>query len=549
MNRIGCLTMHADAHPSPRARGFSLGLWLLLTLGLTVPARAQAPSSTAPLSLTLDEAVQVALVSNHALRLARLEVQNADAQVREAWGQVLPQVDVSSSYTRNLEAANPFAGSDAGGLFGSLGFIDWLAFNETARTDADPSTDPIDFGEFQERQLDGLREAGISVGGNENPFFVPNQFVGTLSVSQALYNSSAFAAITGAERLKEINRQGVNRQEQLIVDQVRTAYLQAVLADEQARTVDQSVVRTEVTLREVSLQVRQGIAPKFQRLTAEVQLANLQTQLVQAQNAAVSAVDNLKRTLGIPAEQVIRLEDTLQLDTTGDYLTTSVTDAVQVALERRPDLRQAALAVQLREVDRRLTRAQYLPSVSAFANMSYIGNVPDSRTFTISDPDDPFSFSRGSNSFFSSSYWNPSVGVGLQLSWNLFNGFQTTARMQQRQIAIDRARVEEDQLLQSIQLEVAQALRDLEAARQQVAAQEVNVERAELNYEYASARLREGVAGPLVEREASDLLDQSRVNYLQAAFDYLRARSALETAIGLPPFDDSQRSTLRMTTR
>ncbi|MEM1126088.1 MAG: TolC family protein [Bacteroidota bacterium] len=541
--------MHADAHPSPRARGFSLGLWLLLTLGLTVPARAQAPSSTAPLTLTLDEAVQVALVSNHALRLARLEVQNADAQVREAWGQVLPQVDVSSSYTRNLEAANPFAGSDAGGLFGSLGFIDWLAFNETARTDADPSTDPIDFGEFQERQLDGLREAGISVGGNENPFFVPNQFVGTLSVSQALYNSSAFAAITGAERLKEINRQGVNRQEQLIVDQVRTAYLQAVLADEQARTVDQSVVRTEVTLREVSLQVRQGIAPKFQRLTAEVQLANLQTQLVQAQNAAVSAVDNLKRTLGIPAEQVIRLEDTLQLDTTGDYLTTSVTDAVQVALERRPDLRQAALAVQLREVDRRLTRAQYLPSVSAFANMSYIGNVPDSRTFTISDPDDPFSFSRGSNSFFSSSYWNPSVGVGLQLSWNLFNGFQTTARMQQRQIAIDRARVEEDQLLQSIQLEVAQALRDLEAARQQVAAQEVNVERAELNYEYASARLREGVAGPLVEREASDLLDQSRVNYLQAAFDYLRARSALETAIGLPPFDDSQRSTLRMTTR
>ncbi|MEM9665869.1 MAG: TolC family protein [Bacteroidota bacterium] len=541
--------MHADAHPSPRARGFSLGLWLLLTLGLTVPARAQAPSSTAPLTLTLDEAVQVALVSNHALRLARLEVQNADAQVREAWGQVLPQVDLSSSYTRNLEAANPFAGSDAGGLFGSLGFIDWLAFNETARTDADPSTGPIDFGEFQERQLDGLREAGISVGGNENPFFVPNQFVGTLSVSQALYNSSAFAAITGAERLKEINRQGVNRQEQLIVDQVRTAYLQAVLADEQARTVDQSVVRTEVTLREVSLQVRQGIAPKFQRLTAEVQLANLQTQLVQAQNAAVSAVDNLKRTLGIPAEQVIRLEDTLQLDTTGDYLTTSVTDAVQVALERRPDLRQAALAVQLREVDRRLTRAQYLPSVSAFANMSYIGNVPDSRTFTISDPDDPFSFSRGSNSFFSSSYWNPSVGVGLQLSWNLFNGFQTTARMQQRQIAIDRARVEEDQLLQSIQLEVAQALRDLEAARQQVAAQEVNVERAELNYEYASARLREGVAGPLVEREASDLLDQSRVNYLQAAFDYLRARSALETAIGLPPFDDSQRSTLRMTTR
>ena len=58
------------------------------------------------------------------------------------------------------------------------------------------------------------------------------------------------------------------------------------------------------------------------------------------------------------------------------------------------------------------------------------------------------------------------------------------------------------------------------------------MERAELSYEYASARLREGVASPLDEREASELLDQSRLSYLQAVFDYNVALSRLETATG-----------------
>ena len=62
--------------------------------------------------------------------------------------------------------------------------------------------------------------------------------------------------------------------------------------------------------------------------------------------------------------------------------------------------------------------------------------------------------------------------------------------------------------------------------------QEKNVERAELNFEYAEARLKEGVATPLEVREASNQLDQSRLGHLQAVHDYLVAQSAYETSIG-----------------
>ena len=90
------------------------------------------------------------------------------------------------------------------------------------------------------------------------------------------------------------------------------------------------------------------------------------------------------------------------------------------------------------------------------------------------------------------------------------------------------------QLSQGVRMEVAAAMRALATAREQMASQGRNVENAELNYTFASRRLAEGVATPLEERDASDQLDQSRINYLQAAHDYLVARSAYETAVGVP---------------
>jgi outer membrane protein TolC len=520
----------------------SLFVSLLVAGLLTGPRVAQAqdvyrpvPGGGAqPITLTLEEAIQIALVGNYTIRANRLEVDNASAQVREAWGQVMPQVSFASSYTRNVKSANPFAGSEAGSLFQSFGFIDWLAYNEQARTDDDPTTAPIPIGEFMDRRLRGMADAGVQMRMDDNPFSVPNQFQNGLTIEQTLFNGSAFAAIQGAERLKDLNRLTVDRQTQVLVDQVRQAFYVALLAEEQSLVAAQSVARTRRTVEDVNKRVVQGTTPKFQRLSAEVSLANLETQHVQIQNQASLAVNNLKYLLGVPIEQPVRLRGELDADDVARYLNISVQDAMANALEHRPDIRQARMAVELRGIDRDIVRAQFYPTVSAFANVNYLGNVPDNRTRVISDPNDPFSFSRRDNGFFSQSYWNPAVNVGVRMTWNIFNGFQTSARIQQRQVAIDRARLDYDQVVQTVRLEVEQAVRNLETARQRISSQEQNVTRAELNYEYAMTRLAEGVATQLEERDASDQLDQSRLNYLQAVHDYLVARSAFETAVGVP---------------
>ena len=504
-----------------------------LTLASTTLAQNAPEGTQEPLTLTLDEALQIALVHNYAMRFERLNVEQASAQVREAWGEVWPLIDVTSSYTRNLKSANPFAGSEAGGLFGSLGFVDWLSFNERARTDTDTETAPIDFDDYTDRLESGLDAIGASFGGDANPFAVPNEFLNSISLSQTIFSAEAFVGIQGASYYQDLTGEALNRQRQLVLHEVRQAFYQALLSLKQVEIVRMSVARTQITLDETIRRVSQGLAPKFQRLTAEVELANLETQQVEAAGFAAQALDNLKMQIGIPVDQPIRLRGNLETEERGRFLTVAAENAIDMALAHRPDLEQARLAIELQRVDRRLAMTQYMPKLSAVANISYIGRLPDDRTRVVSEDRDNFIYRRESVDFFSQSYWNPAISAGVRLTWNIFNGFRTGARVQQRSIALHQAELQYDQAQQQIRMEVQGALRDLEAAQQRILAQEQNVQRAELNYEYARARLAEGIASPVEERNASEQLDQSRLNRLRALYDYLVAQSTLETSMGM----------------
>lgn len=513
----------------------------LLTLALAALAAAPAlaqptpvdAASGEPLTLTLDAAIEIALERNYAVRIAALEVEVSESQVREAYGQLFPRVDLASSYTRNVVQANPFAGSSAGSLFSGLGAIDWLAYNEQARTDDDPTTMPISLAEFQGRVQEGQAAVGFQPGDSSNPFGTDNQFTNSISISQPLYSGTAFAAVRGADELVEVNRAALAQQRDEVIDQTRTAFYAALLAQEQAAVQDASLRRSADTFEDAQLLVAQGVRPVLERLNAEVDLANAQTGLVTAEAAAAAARDRLLLTLGLPVDAPVVLEGELAPPAEPLFQTVGLAAATERALDLRPDVRQAALAVRLQEVQRNITKAALYPSLSAFANIGYSGNVPDDRNFlTTPDPSDPFTFEAGSTGFFSDAYWQPSVAVGLQLNWQLFDGFQTRRQIQQNQIAIDQAEIQLEQVRNAAALEVAEAVRQLASAERRLASQARTVETAETAFAFASARLSEGVASQIDVRTASQNLDVARLNYLQAVYDALVARSAYERATG-----------------
>ncbi len=488
------------------------------------------------ITITVEEAVQIALVNNYMLKRGMLDLDIASAQIREAWGTVYPQINAAGNYTRNIRTPNPFAGSDAGGLFETLGALEWLAFNEQARTDGDPNTEPITLDEFIDRQTQGFRDAGITPPGLDgtNPFAVENQFDFGISVSQAIYNGAAFAAIRGARQFKKLSEDRFEQEQQEVADQVRTSFYSALLAQEQVDVLRASVDRLQATVDDTRRSVEAGILSKYDRISAEVELVNLETNLIEVENQADLAVKNLALQLGIPVRKRVNLSGSLEYreDLHPDRLEAEL--AYEIALQQRPDISQTEGLIDLLNVERDINRSGFLPTVNAFANAAFIGQVPSNRVRVSPVEGEDFTFSATDRGFFDSSYWNPAVAVGLRLNWNIFSGFQTRLRVQQSHIEIRQAELDREFQNNAVYLEIEQSVRNVETALKRIRSQERNLEQAELNYRFARKRLQEGAGTPLEDRQASSLLDQSRLNYLSAVHDYLVSISRYEKAIGQP---------------
>jgi outer membrane protein TolC len=501
---------------------------------------AQTRGNSQEITITIDEAIQIALINNYMIRKGLLDVEMAESQIREAWGSVYPQINAAGSYTRNILTPNPFAGSDAGGIFETLGAIEWLAYNELARTDEDPSTQPIPFDEFLDRQSQGFQDAGLTVPGidGSNPFAVENQFQFGLSLSQTIYNGAAFAAIRGARQVRELNADQMEVDRQIVTSQIKTSFYAALLAREQLDVLRSSVERLSDTVEETKKSVDAGLLSKFDRISAEVELVNLETNLIEVENQAELAVKNLALQLGIPANTKVNLRGELRYS---EELRPEFFDAelsYELAMQQRPDLRQTQGMIELLKVQGEITRSGYLPMINAFANTAYIGQVPSNRVRIMPVEGEEFTYTSETRSFFDSSYWNPAVAVGLNFNWNIFSGFQTRMRSEQNIISIRQAEIDREFQKNAIYLEIEQSVRNLETALRRIHSQQRNIEQAELNYEFALRRLQEGLGTPLQERQASSLLDQSRLNYLAAVYDYLVALSQYDKAVGKPIFQD-----------
>lgn len=493
----------------------------------------ESTSSGDTLQLSLDEAVTIALENNYQIRREQLDIEHAGQQIREARSQVLPQVSLSSNYNRDVISANPFAGSEAGGMFDSFDAIDWVAYNERARTDGDPATEPITQREYMQRQQQAIIDAGLSPPEpGDNPFGVDNQFMTSLSVTQTLFNSTAFSALEAARQVEDMNRQALERGKQETIDEVRQSYYGALMAEKRVEVLQTSIERTRRTVEETGRSVEQGVLARFDELSAEVELVNLETEVIQAENDAELARRNLNRILGIPVDQPLELQGDLERLELPGYEDFTLDEAYRIALNNRPDLDQAETAVRLQEIERETTASNYLPVVNFFADLNYQGNVPDDRELIIQDPRNPFDVRGETREFFSDAYWSPDFAMGISLQWNIYSGARTRAQEAQNRISIRQSELQKEELEQGIRLQIEQAWRTLQAAERRIHSQQRNIEEAEMNYQMAERRLREGTGNSLEERQASELLDQTRLSYLSAIHDYLVALSELELALG-----------------
>ncbi|MGH8629655.1 MAG: TolC family protein, partial [Burkholderiales bacterium] len=233
-------------------RSFPLALvicaTLVLVIGSAFPAQAQAPAPPALRTLTLREALTIAVQQNPQLRVAAFEVQIARTQLAQARAAAAGSLNAQASYTRVPEQAPTTIV-----IPGCVG------------------CSPVTIPPPSPNQFD-LRLV----------FQYPLHTGGRIEAQVAL----AEANVKGAEAT-------LQRQVQQVAFEVRQAYFRVLLAQAGLEVAERGIQQASENLRVARVRVAAGASPRFDEIQADVAVASARQSQVRTRNAVALAVQGL----------------------------------------------------------------------------------------------------------------------------------------------------------------------------------------------------------------------------------------------------------------
>jgi outer membrane protein TolC len=183
-------------------------------------------------------------------------------------------------------------------------------------------------------------------------------------------------------------------------------------------------------------------------------------------------------------------------------------DLIRKISEQNVVVRQLKLNKLINEELVDVDYANYLPKFYLFGQYLMQANEDDGRSL------DLYRF-------------NNAVLAGIGMSWNL-NFFANSYKEDQSEIEVKKT---DEQIVKTKELLKTQAesvLLKIEEAKNRIMVQQENVTTAERGYELANISYKNGVLNQIDVVAAELSLNQTKLSYLQAIYDYLVARTDLE---------------------
>lgn len=262
-----------------------------------------AVALAAPVELSLDESVSLALKNNPALKIAESDREKASWTVRE-----------------NLAGYGP-----------SIGYTHNDKRSQSAPTLLDPNPDPV------------------------------NNFNNTVSLSLPLYTGGRVEGLVGQARigLKVADLSLEKTKQQLKLD-ATNAYFSLLAKRNLLQVSQDSVDNLTAHLKNVQAQFDVGTVAKSDVLRSEVELANAQQDFIKAQNAYDVAVATLNNVIGLPHGTEIKLKEDLKYTQQG----VALDEGISYAMKNRPDVIAADANIDKAKEGVKVARSGFLPSLS-----------------------------------------------------------------------------------------------------------------------------------------------------------------------------------------
>ncbi|WP_297907351.1 TolC family protein [Thiomonas sp.] len=455
-----------------RVRGVAYVALAALALAGARPAWSQARA------LDFGQAVELALHQNPDLGAVQAQVAQARAGVEQARGALLPRLSSSLGATRTDDALNAFG----------------LKLAQRGAT----------FNDFGAGQFNPALPGVLGVAPTNLNYPAPvNDFSSRLEAQLPLYTGGKLQGyLRQAHAMLSAAQAGDRAARQQIIDQVLQAYDGVWTARAYEQVAAKALQAAQSQLRMVDNLYRQGVVLKSDLLAARVNLENVRIQQQQAADLEAQAMDGLHVVLGLPLDQPIELAAPVRVPmpegSTASWIATAQAD----------NPRLAALGQQVAAagagVD--VARADLYPQVGAMAR------------FETHDPNPGFSAH--------------SYTVGVQLSWNLFDGGVTRQAVDQAAAAREALQLKLRSAREQLGMQVQDAARKASLASSQISGRELAVSQAEEAERIVEQRYANGVGTLLELQGAQAMLDKARADLVLARSQETTQRAALLLALG-----------------
>ena len=299
---------------------------------------------------------------------------------------------------------------------------------------------------------------------------------------------------------------------QLIYD-VSQAYYRLLNASGQEEAAGASLVNAQAVQQAAEERLRNGLATLPDVLEARSSTAQAQYTLQAVLGAEEIARGDLATALGASATVRIRVQPLSEVPTPESVVDT-VEQAIQRALEQRPDLQAQAAGIRLGQAERQQAKAAFLPSLSVSAE-------PRAQALYTLQQTLPWGYTAGLTG-----------SLHASLSWTVFDGGARRSRLAEAEARIRLAEAGVAAASDRIEDQVWTAYSNLNTAFRQREAATALLTAATQSYSAALESYNFGVRNLLDVTNAQRVLAQARSTDIQARTEVLAALADLAFRTG-----------------
>jgi len=318
------------------------------------------------------------------------------------------------------------------------------------------------------------------------------------TLEQPLFTGAIFLAVRIAETYAEVQEKFVDASTSEVIVNVKKAYYSVLLSKEVLELAKQNLTLAEDNLKNTESMFNAGVVPEYDYVRAKVQMQNLIPELQAAENSYKLSHNLLKLVTGIDLSEELVINDSLSLKEI------SITEREMIFNQlttRNHSLKQLELQMKLQD------DAVSYEFTKHFPELYFTGNWQ-----TQAQENDPRSFNRWR--------YNNSVYVGFNLKIPIFDGFQTTSKVEQAKIDLNRAKEEYDKITEVLKNNLEQVLLSIDETQKRLISYEATIGEAQLAYDIALKRYSSGIGTQLETIDAMVSLTRARVNYYNAIYEY-----------------------------